>query len=191
MPTPGTARAPYATLARPQARLRELLADHPPVVVRLKGTLRLDATLFLGPEANDVRFEGPAVLSGGVGLRGWREATFMGKPAWAAPVDFDFHQLFVGDFRAPRPRLPRTGFASFAGYADAKGVEVVAHHLWVTSRPSISGIDGEVVRFSKTSVFRLKDDYTAGMAPYVVENVAEAMDAPGEWYLDHPARTVY
>lgn len=216
---PGTARAPYATLARLQGRLRELPAGHPPVVVRLKGTLRLPETLVLGAETNGVRFVGPAVLSGGTAIRDWHEAIFNGHPAWAAAAPSEFHQLFVGDLRAPRPGFPKAGFLTFTGYADPKDaqgdwtvgqsamrfragdlrpewrnlgdVEVVAHHLWVTSRLPVAGIEGDVVRFGKKSVFRMKDDYGDGMAPYRVENVAEAMDAPGEWYLDRPSRTVY
>lgn len=216
---PGTARAPFATLGRLQAHLRELPPGHPPVVVRLKGTLRLDSTLTFGPEANGVRFVGPATVSGGTPIRGWREAAFNGRPAWAASAPFDFRQLFVGDRRAPRPRLPKTGFTTFAAFAspeDAKAawnqgqramrfrpgdlradwrnlgdVEVVSHHLWTTSRLPVAAVEGDLVRFGKASIAHLKDDYTDGLAPFYVDNVAEAMDAPGEWYLDRPAHTVY
>lgn len=222
---PGTARAPFATLGRLRDRLRET-PGHGPVTVRLRGTFRLSETLVLGPEADGVRFVGPAVLSGGTELRDWREARFNGRPAWAtaAPEGAPFRQLFVGDRRAPRPRLPKTGFHAFAGYGpDEKGsgneipgdtfdrqtamrfregdiradwrnredVEIVAHHFWVTSRLPIATVEGDVVGFTKRSVMRLKDDFGDAPAPYAVENVAEALDAPGEWYHDRPSRTVY
>lgn len=123
--------------------------------------------------------------------------------------------------RLPRTRLPKTGFYSFAGYtndADANAawnvgqdamrypgndlqagwrnlsdVEVVAHHYWVTSRLPIASIDEatRTVRFGKRSVFKLANDHTSGAAAYAVENVAEALDTPGQWYLDRPTQTLY
>ncbi len=214
----GSSKAPFATLARLQKQLHELPAGHSPVVVHLKGTIRLPETLVLGAEANGVQFVGPGTISGGAEIRGWRPSTFNGRPAWVASVPFDFRQLFVGSVRAPRPHLPKTGFYNFAAYtapqtssaynegqtemrfragdlradwANLTDVEVIAHHFWVTSRLPVAGIAGDVVRFQKKSVFRLRDDYSDGLAAYTVENVATAMDTPGEWYLDRPSRQVF
>jgi hypothetical protein len=73
-------------------------------------------------------------------------------------------------------------------------VEIVALHLWSDSRLPIASIQeaSQIVTFAKKSQFRLTDDTmaagaTAG-ARYYVENVAEALDSPGEWYLDRPSR---
>jgi parallel beta-helix repeat protein len=214
----GSYQAPFATFERLQKGLRELPADHGAVVVHLKGTIRLASTLVLGPEANGVSFVGPATISGGTKIGGWRESTFNGHPAWVARAPFDFRQLFVGDVRAPRPHLPKTGFFNFAAYTtpqtssaynegqtemrfrpgdlradwrNLSDVEVIAHHFWVTSRLPVAGIEGDVVRFGKKSVFRLRDDYSNGLAAYKVDNVAAAMDAPGEWYLDRPTHAVF
>lgn len=214
----GTSKAPFATLGRVQKQLRELPVGHSPVVVHLRGAIRLPETLVLGAEANGVRFVGPGTISGGTAIRGWRESTFNGRPAWVASAPFDFRQLFVGSVRAPRPHLPKTGFFNFAGYTapqtstaynegqtemrfragdlradwqNLTDVEVIAHHFWVTSRLPVAGIEGDVVRFQKKSVFRLRDDYSDGLAAYTVENVAAAMDTPGEWYQDRPSHQVF
>lgn len=215
---PGTAKAPFATLPRLKQALQALPTNHAPITVHLKGTLRLSETLTLGPEADNVTFKGPATISGGVELRDWRESTFNGRRAWEAPAPHDFHQLFVGDVRAPRPHLPKTGFYQFTGYTapqttsaynegqtemrfrpgdlradwpNLPETEVIAHHFWVTSRLPIKGIEGDVVRFGKKSVFRLRDDYSNGLAFYRVENVATAFENPGEWYLNHPSHLVF
>ena len=141
----------------------------------------------------------------------------------AVPAGLEFKELWVGKSgeRAVRPTLPKTGFSQLAGFvseADEKGpwdkgqdaavfqpgalksswrnlsdVELVAHHLWVTSRLPIASIDEStrIVRFGKKSVFKLSNDYQGGGSAYVLENVAEALDSPGEWYHDRPSRTLY
>jgi len=123
--------------------------------------------------------------------------------------------------RLPRTRLPKTGFYDLAGFTNdadknaawnvgqdamhyqgsdlragwrnLSDVEVVAHHFWVTSRLPIASIDEatQTVRFGKRSVFKLANDHTSGAAAYAVENVAEALDTPGQWYLDQPTSTLY
>jgi hypothetical protein len=65
-------------------------------------------------------------------------------------------------------------------------VEVISFHPWFTSMLRIASVDSqkEVVSFT---------GHTAGSDPYaqlsagtrfLVDNVAEALDSPGEWYLD-------
>lgn len=219
----GTARAPFATLAKVQARLKELTSGS--VVVHLHGDFFLAQPLVLGAEATNVKFVGPATISGALPLHFWQPATFNGRSMWAAklPADLNFRELYIGakSERAPRPHLPKTGFYAFTGYDPAApgngdfmngqttmkyrpgdlkpdwhnltDVEIVAHHLWVTSRLPIASVESatNLVKFGKKSVFRLMDDYSTNYAPYVLENVAEALDTPGEWYLDRAARTVY
>jgi parallel beta-helix repeat protein len=69
-------------------------------------------------------------------------------------------------------------------------VEIVALHLWSDSRLPIESVDVNlnIVKFQKKSRFRLSDDSLAqGVRKgcrYYVENVFEALDTPGEWYLD-------
>ena len=128
-------------------------------------------------------------------------------------VKWYFRQLFVGGQRRPRTRLPKENLYRFAGFLgeDAKGkwnqgqtamrfapgnlagswrnlsdVEIIALHLWAESRLPIASVDEKegVVSFSRKSVFKLAEDFKPDPGRYYVENVAEALDAPGQWYLD-------
>jgi parallel beta-helix repeat protein len=130
-----------------------------------------------------------------------------------------FRELFVNGERRPRPRLPKDGFYRFEGspgvtkdtpwnegqkqaiYADGDlkawhnldDVEVVAFHLWVDSHLPMAALDEQnrIVTFTGPSIFRLTEDFTSGGARYWVENVFEALDTPGQWYLDRPTGTLY
>ena len=124
-----------------------------------------------------------------------------------------FRQLFVNGQRRPRTRLPRTGLYHFAGLVGAnrrtrwnKGqvkmrfaeghidaawhnladVEVIAHHLWSESRLPIKAVDPvkRIVEFDRRSVFKLSEDHRPEPGRYYIENVLEALDTPGQWYLD-------
>jgi hypothetical protein len=67
-------------------------------------------------------------------------------------------------------------------------IEVVALHDWSSSRLRIESIDTEthVVRFTGWPVYRIGHWYKGGRNPYYVENVKEAFDKAGDWYLDRP-----
>lgn len=133
--------------------------------------------------------------------------------------EWGFRQLFVNGQRRARSRLPRDGFYRWAelpgvtaetkwqqGQTQAKfapgeikawrnltDVEIVAPHLWVDSHLSIASVDEEqnLVTFEQESVFRLTDGFGGGLGRYFVENVFEALDTPGQWYLDRPAGVLY
>ncbi len=133
---------------------------------------------------------------------------------------WNFRQLFVNAERRPRTRLPREGFYHFTGLPEVTPqttwnvgqtkasfrpddikpwknlgeVDVVALHFWIESRMPIAELDAaaNVVTFKAPSTFRLTGAHGAGeFAPYYVENVFEALDEPGEWYLDRPGGTLY
>ncbi|MBM4030454.1 MAG: hypothetical protein FJ291_01555 [Planctomycetes bacterium] len=142
------------------------------------------------------------------GQRAWRaELPEVKEGKWY------FRQLFVGGERRPRTRLPKEGLYHFAGFLgeDAKAqwqqgqtatkfapgnlkaswqnlgdVELIALHLWAESRLPIASVDEKegVVTFTRKSVFKLAEDFKADPGRYYVENVAEALDTPGQWYLD-------
>jgi len=66
-------------------------------------------------------------------------------------------------------------------------VEVVALHFWIDSRMPIASVDDKerLVTFTRASGFRLTEKFEATpLARYYVENVAEALDTPGQWYLN-------
>lgn len=131
-----------------------------------------------------------------------------------------FRQLFVNGQRRPRTRLPKKGFYTFAGLPETESdtdwnegqtqatfkpgelkkwdclrdVDVIALHFWVESHLPIAEIDesSHTVTFAAKSVFRLTEAHDRKqMARYYVENVFEALDAPGEWYLDRETGTLY
>jgi len=130
-----------------------------------------------------------------------------------------FRQLFVNGKRRPRPRVPKTGWHEFAevpgmtentpwnqgqdraifspgdmkAWSNPNDVEVVALHFWVDSHLPVASIDegSRLVTFSKRSVFRLSQEYMGKPARYYADNVFEALDSAGEWYLDRAKGVLY
>ena len=132
--------------------------------------------------------------------------------------NWDFRELFVSGARRERPRIPEEGVYSFTGYVDIKpdgawnkghrqmqvapghldagwhalgDVEIVAFTRWIDCHLPIEGIDADVVTFAKPSVFKLEDTEKHGPGRYWVENVREALNKPGQWYLDRGEGVVY
>lgn len=123
-----------------------------------------------------------------------------------------FSQLFVNGQRRWRPRLPAEGYFHIAGelepsgegvgrgvdrfqyepgsiradWANLQDVEVLVFHSWSMSRLPIRDVDpaNRIVRFHGTSPSRSWWGLFHRGNRYLVENVREAMDTPGEWYLD-------
>ena len=65
-------------------------------------------------------------------------------------------------------------------------VEIVALHEWSSSRLRIERIDMKknIVEFTGFPTFRIGHWWPGAHNPYFVENVEEALDEPGEWYID-------
>jgi hypothetical protein len=155
------------------------------------------------------------VISGGRRIEDW-EVGADGRWRVALPEvqggDWAFSQLFVGDQRRFRPRVPASGyfrvteqlpptaaaegrghdrFGFAAGELDAgwhrlEDVEVFAFHLWSASRMRIASIDEDARAVTFTGPTRTVQrwgSFPAGHRWRVV-NVAKALDEPGEWYLD-------
>lgn len=158
------------------------------------------------------------VLSGGQRITDWRPVEFQGKAVWAADLPavregrWYFHQLWIDGQRRTRARHPDRGYLGVAAVPATEGDwtkgqnsfqfrdgdlkawpgatqgEVVVMNRWVESRLPIREVreTDHTIGFSKRSVFKLeKDDL------YYVEGTPEAMDTPGEWYLDRAAGTLY
>ena len=132
-----------------------------------------------------------------------------------------FRQLFVETHRRPRTRLPKEGFTTFTGLPEMKpdtpwhkgqtqanfkpgdlkadwrnltDVEVIVLHRWIESRLAIKAIGSaaNLATFAGPSTFRLTDAHGRdAFARYYVENVFEALDEPGEWYLDRVQGLLY
>ncbi|MBN1418738.1 MAG: right-handed parallel beta-helix repeat-containing protein [Planctomycetes bacterium] len=128
-----------------------------------------------------------------------------------------FTQLFVNGGRRNRARIPNEGFLRtdgplpeienpnqarrdprakigfrYAGddirsWKDIEDAMVVVFHSWTTSRHAIDRIDpaARTVTFAAPSGWPF--GYWERKQRYYVENIPEALDAPGEWYLDRKA----
>jgi len=128
-----------------------------------------------------------------------------------------FRQLFVNGARRPRTRLPKQGeyrIESLPGYTgdflrsptkrfvyapgnivptwrNLRDVEVVGITRWLDNRLPIESVDGgtRTVSFDRPSLFALHSGTKP--EPYWVENVYEALDTGGQWYLDRPVGKLY
>ncbi len=132
---------------------------------------------------------------------------------------WNFTRLYVNDTPRSRPRLPKQGFYHFtglAGFEDSgfkwrqgpdranfaageirqwhnwQDVELISYQLWFDTHHRFKAIDEEagVVQFQARSLGSLRDE-RGDFARYFVENVFEALDTPGEWYLDRVAGKLY
>lgn len=132
--------------------------------------------------------------------------------------EWSFNQLWVNGERRYRSRLPKNGFfhieAEVAPTKAAAGkgfdrlqyrkgdikpdwknlgdVEVLTFHQWEMSRFPIASVDDEkrIVQFTGRTI---SAEHWSGLKTgwrYIVENVAEALTEPGEWYLDKKAGTL-
>ena len=134
--------------------------------------------------------------------------------------DWFFRQLFVHGRRAVRARTPTNGFLRTEGpmpgldpkdkdrYDDRSrqgfrikpgdmrqwhnfgDVNVIVYHSWTTSLHWIDSLDetSQVVRFTNKSGWPFS--FFEEKQRYFIENCREALDAPGEWYLDRWAGTL-
>lgn len=223
---------PFATVGRAQAAVRALKKQGPlaaPVTVYVRGTHRLAAPLVFTPEDSGtadcpVTYAampgGPAVLSGGRVISGWKKGD---GPLWTAPVPeakagtWYFRQLFIDGRRAVRARTPNEGFLQVAGLVDPKpgaqwnegvdrfrygpgdvrplpdlnNVEAVVFHSWNTSRVRIASVDEAKQVVAFTGPTIFRPLAWDPKQRYYLENSREFLDAPGEWFLDRQSGTLY
>ncbi len=147
------------------------------------------------------------VLGGGRRITGW--APVSGNPnLWSADVagaregKWYFRQLFVNGRRKQRARSPNNGFFQIDGnylsdnpvqfkYRDANisnvwaadaDVEVIGLQKWIDFRQPIVGVDeaARIVTLSGSVPPHTRE----ANARYYIENTPDALDSPGEWYLD-------
>jgi hypothetical protein len=137
----------------------------------------------------------------------------------AAMGGWSFNRLYVNQSARLRPQLPKEGFHHFTGvnglpdsgfdwhhgpdranYApgeiknwhNLEDVELVTYQLWFETQHRIRSIDEEknLVHFHAPSMGSLRDE-RGEFARYFVRNVFEALDEPGEWYLDRKAGKLF
>jgi hypothetical protein len=106
---------------------------------------------------------------------------------------------YTGDFL----RSPTKQFVYAAGHIvptwrNLRDVEIVGITRWLDNRLPIESVDGQTrtVTFDRPSLFALVSsapwgDSTTTPSVYWVENVFEALDTPGQWYLDRLEGRLY
>ena len=161
------------------------------------------------------------VISGGASVTGWQEGAdgiWTADLPGAANGAWALRQLFVNGERRTLARSPNTGFFTMAGpdgvaqdprtgrdivaekqafrykpedlkgLTDLEGADVVAYYHWETGMLPISVVDAA----SETVVLtgEMKWPFWADQR-YFIQNASEALDAPGEWYLDRDSGTLH
>jgi hypothetical protein len=218
---PGTETSPFATLerARDAIRVRKAGATAPISVCLRGGTYELAHPFTLGPgdsgtataPINYGSYPGEhATLSGGTRIHpAWSHYT---GDIYVAPMRLSFNQLVVDGERAIRARSPN-GDASYhltglstgnspssflyqAGTLPAglnhSDIEIVSMELFMSPRQKVASTDATTVTTEGLiwPQFPYGSDY-AHDDRYYVENSLDALDSPGEWYLDETAHKLY
>ena len=158
------------------------------------------------------------VLSGGRAITGWKKATPRSEVTrpelWTAEIsgvkqgEWYFHELFADGQRRQRARSPNTGFYHADGQFRAGNPAIFKFHASDIHEAWAAQGDVEVVGLEKWAEFRMTlkavDTATSTAtlsterqefgdekdARYWVENAADALDAPGEWFLDRRTGTL-
>jgi hypothetical protein len=165
----------------------------------------------------EVVFNGGRTISG---WKPYKNGIWMTRLPAVKQGQWKFRQLYVNGQQRQRARTPNKGFLRVKGLPEgglevgyhtdcqsfeyAEGdinprwtnlddVEVIVYHFWTDSHLPIQSIDPKtrIVTFKHKAGKVFTDDFTNGTARYIVENVWEGLDAPGEWYLNKKTGVLY
>jgi hypothetical protein len=153
------------------------------------------------------------VISGGRRVAGWlvADGRWQADLPEAATGAWNFERLYVSNESRPRPRLPRDGYFFIedhlpstraakgkdsdrflcargdvlANWSNSNDIELHFFHVWSTSRLRLQSVKNQEVTLTGPTFHELSHG-----TRYLVENVKEALDQPGEWYLDRPTGTL-
>jgi hypothetical protein len=154
------------------------------------------------------------VLSGGQRVTGWKPVAGQ-SGLWQAEVPavregpWLFHSLFANGQRLQRARTPNQGFFRIQGdspqgqpaklsfkpgdikssWAEAGDVEVVALLAWSDLRMPIRAVDENA--HVAVLAGEAQPSNRENNAQYYIENASDALDVPGEWYLDRRKGVVF
>ncbi|HYZ57450.1 MAG TPA: discoidin domain-containing protein [Streptosporangiaceae bacterium] len=184
-------------------------------VVLADGTYRLGTTLAFDAAKGDsgtggytVTYEAAPgahpVISGGERITGWTQTA---GGVWEAqvPPGTQTRQLYVNGVRANRASGPDpTGFTrtptgyttsdtTLDSWGNISDVEFVYNVGWTQIRCGVASVSGTTVTMDEPCFQNstMKQYGVNADRPSYVENAKELLNAPGEWYLDQPAHTVY
>ncbi len=154
------------------------------------------------------------------GWRKYKDNIWVAELPEVESGEWSFRQLYVNGQKRRRARIPNEGFLRVAGFPDGgrevhyhtdcqrfefspgdidpdwtnlHDVEVIVYHFWTDSHLPIESVDTDtnIVTFQHKAGKVFTDDFTSDGARYIVENVFEGLDQPGEWYLDKQSGVVY
>ena len=203
-----------ASLPATLQKARDLKRDKPNETVEIivaDGRYELAEPLRLTPADSGLTIRAAdgasPVLSGGQRIVGWKRDPE--KPGlWTVTLDevrngkWYFHQLFVNNNRAQRARTPNTGFYHAVGslnsepitmkynpnefqpvwakYSDAQLVMLLK---WTDLHLPLLAVDSskQIVTLADAKFPTWRGTPNSR---YWIENVPEALDVPGEWYLE-------
>lgn len=208
-----------AVAAARTARASTESASKQVVILVRGGTHYLAEPLLLDArDANTVFRAAPGevpVISGGRPVIGWRPDV-LGR--WKAKVDLlDFRQLYVNGKRAARARgdCPndvirygdlefidaKAGFlfpdGAMANWRNQQNIELGFFNSWSHMICPVERIlrdaQGKAIVLMRQPAFFLasRKEGVQAKLPAYIENAIELLDAPGEWYYDFPAQTLY
>ncbi len=181
------------------------------------GSVQSPVTYAAYPGEHPV-FSGGSSISGW--QRG-NESLWTAKIPPTGEGEWYFHQLFVDGQRQTRARTPNEGYFHTAGtlqpltdrekarrdeeykigfryqgddlqrWTGLEDVNIFLYHSWTCSLHWIESLDEEnhTVRFINPCSWPV--GYWDLHQRYHVENCLEALDSPGEWYLDRPTGTLH
>lgn len=215
---PGSAEAPFATLAAAQKAARKVAGKEQVTVHVGDGIHYLPATLVFGPEDSGnkqqpvlwrAENESKAVLSGGKQLqldwKPWRDGILMAT----TPAGITIDQLFIDGSRQHMARYPDYNpamkTAAYQGFAaDATSNERAARwanpaggYIHAMHKQRWGGyhyrITGKNPDGSLAYEGGWQNNRQMGMhrAFRMVENIFEELDAPGEWFHNAQTNTLY
>jgi len=206
----GTANAPLASpaAALKLARNQRTAGDEVSIFLH-RGIYALTEPLTLDAADSGISIvafkdEHP-IISGGRRVTGWkniRDNLWQSEVADVRSGQWYFRQLFINGQRVTRARTPNEGYFRIQGaspqdkplklhfkpgdirkqWAGDGDVEVIAMLAWADIRMQIRAVDesNHVATLSGNP----RPSNRENNAQYFVENARDALDVPGEWYLD-------
>jgi hypothetical protein len=155
------------------------------------------------------------------GWKPYKNGIWVAKlPIPAAGITYQFKQLYVNGSLRNLAKSPNSGFfltkssaetakdakeqpLNFFEYnngdinpqwSDLTNAEVVVYHFWKDTHLPVQSVDAQkhIISFQYKSGKRFTDDKNLKLgARYIIQNVFEALDTAGEWYLNKKENQVY
>ena len=158
------------------------------------------------------------MFTSGEAITGFTECEVNGVTAFSKEVDGDFNILFNGETTLRRPRYPESGYffvakdspefigevnhtemhngftgmvaeeGDFKDFYNSEDVLIRMLHYWKDEMLNVKSFDEatNTVMFSRLSSMSVFEGHK-----YFLENVFEALNEPGEWYLDKKEGKLY